>query len=83
MTGKALMASQNNVHIPDELLSAMNAAAKAEGKTADDLLAEAARRYLEHKELDDLVGRGRRHAERSGHRPSDAVKAVRDVRRGR
>jgi hypothetical protein len=77
------MASQNNVHIPDELLSAMNAAAKAEGKTADDLLAEAARRYLEHKELDDLVGRGRRHAERSDHRPSDAVKAVRDVRRGR
>jgi hypothetical protein len=77
------MATQNNVHIPDELLTAVNAAAQAEGKTADALLAEAARRYLEHKELDDLVARGRSHAERAGRRPSDAVAAVRDIRRGR
>ena len=62
---------------------AVNAAAQAEGKTADDLLAEAARRYLEHKELDELVERGRSHAARTGRRPSDAVMAVRDIRRGR
>ena len=53
------MASQNNAHIPHELLTAVNAAAQAEGKTADDLLAEAARRYQEHKELDELVEHGR------------------------
>jgi metal-responsive CopG/Arc/MetJ family transcriptional regulator len=77
------MASQNNVHIPDKLLSAMNAAAQAEGKTADELLAEAARRYLAHKELDDLVARGRTHAERVGRTHAEAVTAVRDIRRGR
>jgi hypothetical protein len=75
------MASQNTVHIPDDLLTAVSAAAQAEGKTADDLLAEAARRYLEHKELDELVERGRRHAARTGRRPSEAVMAVRDIRR--
>lgn len=77
------MASRNNVHIPDQLLSAIDAAAQAEGKTADELLAEAARRYLAHKELDDLVTRGRTHAERAGRTPAEAVAAVRDVRHGR
>ena len=77
------MASQNNVHIPDDLLSAMNAAAEAEGTTANNLLAEAARRYLEHKELENLAARGRGHAQRAGRRPSGAVRAVRELRRGR
>jgi hypothetical protein len=77
------MASQNNAHIPEELLTAVNAAAQAEGKTADDLFAEAARRYLEDKERDELVERGRSHAARTGRRPSDAVAAARDIRRGR
>jgi len=77
------MASQNNARIPDELLTAVNAAAEAEGKTSDDLLAEAARRYLEHKKLDDLVARGRIHAQRTGRRSSDSVTAVRAIRRGR
>jgi len=83
MKDEAAMASQNNVHIPDDLRSAMNTAAQAEGKTADELLAEAARRYLAHKELDDLVARGRTHAERAGRTPAEAVRAVRDLRRGR
>jgi hypothetical protein len=77
------MASQNNVHIPDNLLSAMSVAAQAEGKTADEVLAEAARRYLAHKELDDLVESGRTHAERVGRTPAEAVTTVRDIRRGR
>jgi len=73
----------NNIHIPDDLLSEMNAAAQAQGKTADDLVAEAARRYLDHKALDDLAARGSAHAKRAGRRASDAVAAVREVRRGR
>ena len=76
------MTSQNNVHIPDELLSAMSAAAQAEGRTADELLAEAACRYLAHKDLDVLVARGRNHAARAGRTPAEAVAAVRDIRRG-
>ena len=77
------MGSRNNVHIPDELLNAVNVAAQAEGKTADELLTEAASRYLAHKELEDLVARGSTHAMRAGRTPADAVAAVRDIRRGR
>ena len=73
----------NNIHIPDDLLKEMNAAAQAQGRTADDLIAEAAHRYLEHKALDDLAARGRIHAQRAGRGASDAVAAVRDLRRGR
>jgi hypothetical protein len=73
----------NNVHIADDLLSEMNAAAQAQGKTADNFVAEAARLYLEHKALDDLATRGRAHAERAGRSASDGVAAVRDIRRGR
>jgi hypothetical protein len=36
LTREPRMARQNNVHIPDDLLSAMNAAAEAEGTTADN-----------------------------------------------
>ncbi|SPF40632.1 exported hypothetical protein [Candidatus Sulfopaludibacter sp. SbA4] len=61
----------------------MSAAAQAEGKTADELLAEAACRYPAHKELDDLVARGRTHAARAGRTPAQAVAAVRETRRGR
>ena len=75
--------SGNNVHIPDDPLSEMNAAAQAQGKTADDLVTEATRLNLEHKALDDVAARGRAHAERAGRSASDAVTAVRDLRRGR
>jgi len=81
--GEVSMGSQNNVHIPDKLLSAMSAAAQAEGKTADELLVEAACRYLAHKELDNLAARGRTHAARAARTPAEAAGAVRDIRRGR
>jgi hypothetical protein len=38
------MATQNNLHIPDDLLSAVTAGASADGKTTDELAAEALRR---------------------------------------
>ena len=77
------MAAQNNVRIPDDLLNEVTVAARAEGRTTDELVTEAARRLLEHRALDALAGRGRSHAERAGRNASDAVAAVRDVRRGR
>ena len=39
----------NNLHIPDDLLNAANIAALAEGKTTDELAADALRRYLVQK----------------------------------
>jgi len=38
------MATQNNLHIPDDLMSAVSEAASADGKTTDELAAEALRR---------------------------------------
>src|SRR3954467_7936193 len=77
------MADGKNVGVSDELYAAVDAVAKAEGKTADELFEEAGRKLLEHKGLDDLARRGAGHAERGGRPPSDAVSAVREVRRGR
>jgi hypothetical protein len=34
-----MMATRNNLHIPDDLLSAVNEAASADGKTAEELAA--------------------------------------------
>jgi hypothetical protein len=78
-SGVSTVATQNNVHIPEELLNKLTAAAEAQGTTADELLAAAAHRFLEHKQLDELAARGRMYAERAGN--PDPVKAVRDVRR--
>src|ERR1039458_1650156 len=49
------MATQNNLHIPDDLLSAVNEAASADGKTKDELAADALRRYLAHRKLEQLA----------------------------
>ena len=70
----------NNAHIPGDLLNAVSAAAQAEGKTADELLAEAARRYLAHKELDGLVERGRSYSRRLNRKPSDVLRLIEESR---
>jgi Arc/MetJ family transcription regulator len=73
------MATQN-LHLPDDLLAEVAAAAADSGKTPSELVTEAVRVYLEVKALKDLAARGRIYAERAGN--PDPVKAVRDVRRG-
>ena len=40
------MAANTNVHLPDELLAQAQQIAQAEGKTADDIAAEAMRKLL-------------------------------------
>jgi len=61
----------NNAHIPDDLMTALRAAARAEGKTADA-----------HKELDDLVERGRSYSRRLGRKPSDVARLIQETRAG-
>ena len=53
------MATQNNLHIPDDLLSVVNEAAGADGKTTDEIAADALRRYLAHRKLEELGKYGR------------------------
>src|ERR1035438_9323549 len=61
------MAAQNNLHIPDDLLSAVSEAASADGKTTDELAAEALRRYLAHRNLEELSQYGQEQSSRLGY----------------
>lgn len=61
------MATQNNLHIPADLLSAVNEAASADGKTTDELAADALQRYLAHRKLEELGQYGREQSRRLGY----------------
>jgi hypothetical protein len=71
----------HNIQVSDELLAELRSKAAAEGKPVDELAEEALRRLLDHRGLDALAERGRIHAQRAGRKPSDAVAAVREIRR--
>ncbi|PWU05148.1 MAG: hypothetical protein C5B51_15310 [Terriglobia bacterium] len=60
------MATLNNLHVPDDLLNAVNEAARADGVTAEELAADALRRYLAHRKLEDLGEYGREQSRRLG-----------------
>lgn len=67
------MTPKKNVAIEPELFDRIAEEAEAEGKTADDLANEAARRYMARRWLD----RTRRDAEaRRGNMTDDEVEAV-------
>jgi hypothetical protein len=71
----------NNIHIPDDLLQAANAAAQTVGKTADELAADALRRYLAHRKLDELGKYGREQARKRGYREADVPRLIAESRR--
>jgi hypothetical protein len=48
------MATQTNLHVPDELLAELRSKAAAEGKTVDELAEEALRKHLARRTLDRL-----------------------------
>lgn len=65
------MASQNNIHVPDELLAELQSKAAVEGKSVDDLAAEALRKGLEERAWHDLMEYGRKTGRESGYSESD------------
>ncbi len=77
------MATQHTIQVSDELLAELQSKASAEGKTVDELAEEALRQLLDRRALVSLVNRGRAHAQRVGRKHSDAVRAVREIRRER
>jgi hypothetical protein len=77
------MATGNNLHIPDDLLSAVHEVAVADGRSTDDLAAEALRRYVAHRKLVDLGEYGRGQAERLGYTEADVLRLIDESRRGR
>jgi len=49
----------NNAHIPEDLLNEVSAAARAEGKTSEEWLAETIRARIEDRRWQDLVSQAR------------------------
>ena len=75
------MATQNNLHIPDDLLSEVNEAAGADGKTTDEIAADALRRFLAHRKLDELGKYGREQSARLGYTEDDVPRLIAESRR--
>lgn len=75
------MASQNNVRIPYELLTAVNEAAFADAKTIDELAADALQRYLAHRKLEELGKYGREQSRRLGYTEADVARLIAESRR--
>ncbi len=76
------MASQNNVHLSDELLVQLQSKAQAAGKTVDELAEEALRKGLEEQSWQDLLAYGLQTGRESGYTEADVpgiVKARRSI----
>ncbi len=70
------MASQNNIHVPDELLAELQSKAAGEGKSVDELVAEALRLGLEDRAWRGLLEYGRKTGRESGYSESDVPEIV-------
>jgi hypothetical protein len=75
------VATQNNLHIPDDPLSAVTEAAGADGKTTDEIAADALRRYLAHRKLEELGKYGREQSLRLGYAETDVPRLIAESRR--
>jgi hypothetical protein len=75
------MATENNLHIPDDLLSAVNEAARADGRTTDELAVDALRRYLAHRKLEELGKYGQEQSCRLGYTEADVPRLIAESRR--
>ena len=74
------MASQNNIHVPEELLAELQSKAAVEGKSVDELAAEALRRGLEDSAWRDLLEYGRKTGRESGYKESDVPEIIKSRR---
>ena len=75
------MATQNSIHVSDELLAEQQAKAAAEGKTVDELAEEALRQGLEDRSWRDLLEYGRKNGAASGYTEDDVPEIVRNRRK--
>ena len=75
------MASEKNVALPDDLLTAASEAARAEGKTTDELIEAATRRYLSRERLDRFARRHDQRARVLGIAESDVPRLIHEHRR--
>lgn len=75
------MASEKNVALPEDLLTAASEVARAEGKTTDGLIEAATRRYLACERLDGFVRRNEQRARELGITEGDVPRLIHEHRR--
>jgi hypothetical protein len=75
------MATDNNLHVPDDLLARKQTAAHGQGKTVAELAEEAVRAHLEDRQWQDLRAYGRQKGLESGYAEADIPDLVEDYRR--
>jgi len=75
------MATQNNVHVSDELLAELQAKAHAEGKTVDQLAEDTLRKALEERSWQELLEYGQERGRASGYTEEDVPQVVKEWRR--
>ena len=72
------MATDKNLYIPEELLAQLEIAARAQGKTPDELGEEVIREKLDFAQL---LAAGHAHSAQRGFKPSDVTRKVAEYRR--
>ena len=72
------MATDKNLHISAELLAQLEAAARAQGKTPDELGEEVIREKLDFAQL---LAAGYAHSAQRGFKPSDVLPKIAEYRR--
>lgn len=70
------MATDNYVHVSDDLLAALRAKADAEGRTVDQVAEDALRQGLEDKSWQELLAYGRETGRESGYAEADVPDIV-------
>jgi hypothetical protein len=75
------MATQNSLHVPYDLLIVVNEAARAARKTTDEIVADALRRYLAHRDPDHLGQHRSEHLRRLDYTEADVPCFIAESRR--
>ena len=73
------METQNNLHVPTELLAELQTLAVA-GKSVEQLAAETLRQGLEERAWQDLFAYGHQRAAASGYTQDDIPRVIREWR---
>jgi hypothetical protein len=77
------MRANRNIKLSSEVWSRMSQTARAEGRSVDELLEEAAVRLLQLRELRSFVAENRELAAQRGLTEADVPRLIAEVREGR
>ena len=77
--GKAMSAA-NNISLPEPLLAEIQSAARAEHRSVDEVITDAARRYVEERSWTKLLDYGAERAKTLGIKESDIGRLIAEFR---